>query len=415
MAGAAVRDPLPPLPELGSTNGHGANRLTIRNFGRLRDVTIRLETPLVIVAEDGVPATMLLRAIRCLVDRAARPAPRDFRDPARPIEIEMFDSTGARLLALTAVRTRGGVQTRRLRASGGPEGPVVFLGAARREGLRLADVAARLRLSGQTVPDANPLEDGSLHLLELCETCLGGDLRSAWILIEAPELLLGPHAQRALASLLRALAGCDNQVVYTTHSPNLIDGRHTDGIVRLVRGPRGDVVAIQAPHVPLSGVPDLVRRLASFDRERNGMFFARRVLLVEGVSERLSLPFAFRLLGHEPDAEGVAIVDAGGKGNIPFIARTLRALAMPTVVLHDRDAPAEMAPGIEDRLLNKAIRTAAGRRNVVQMAPDFEAVSGLPMHVRHKPSQAWLRYAEIAEAADLPGPIVEAIEGLMGR
>ncbi|MEX0629219.1 MAG: TOPRIM nucleotidyl transferase/hydrolase domain-containing protein [Chloroflexota bacterium] len=404
---------LPVLGDAAGTTGAGARYLTIRNFGPLQNVTVRLENPLVIVAEDGVPVTLLLRAIRCLVDPSARPRPEDFRDPARPIEMGLSDGSGARLAGLRATRIAEAVSLHRTHP--GMDGPVVFLGAARREGLRFADVSRRLRLNTGQFPAPDQHHSGSLRLLELCEACLACDVSSAWILIESPELFLGPHAQRALASLLRALASCGNQVVYTTHSPNLVDGRHTDGIVRLARDQRGGLAAIQGPHIPLSGVPDLVRRLASFDRERNGMFFARRALVVEGASERLSLPFAFRLLGHEPDAEGVAIVDAGGKGNLPFIARTIRALSIPTVVLHDRDAPADGQESVEDLLLNRAIAMAAGQRNVVQLTPDFEGVSRLRARARHKPSQAWLRYAEMVEAAELPAPIVEAIGRLMGR
>ncbi len=382
----------------------------IRNFRSLSDVRLRLESPLVIVGEDGLSPSVLLGAIRCLVDTRARPAARDFGDPARPIEMELISAAGTPVLSLRAERVGPAVRVRRMRSHHGSSGRVVFLSATGRTGLRVADVARRLRLD-RSLTDPHPPD--SLALLQLCEVCVACGVRSAWVLVEAPEAYLGPHAQRALASLLRSLARCGNQVAYTTHSPNLIDGGHTDEIVRLVHGSGGKVRAVQAPHAPPADVPDLVRRLASFDRERNGMFFARRVLVVEGASERLSLPFAFRLLGHEPDAEGVAIVDAGGKGNLPFVARTLRALAIPSVILHDRDASIDATPSFDGGSLNRAIEDAAGRRNVVQMAPDFEAVSRLPAHARHKPSQAWRRYAAMVDPAEVPGPIADAIGRLM--
>jgi hypothetical protein len=85
------------------------------------------------------------------------------------------------------------------------------------------------------------------------------------------------------------------------------------------------------------------------------------------------------------------------------------------VVLHDRDSPIDVSPSIENGLLNDAIEEAAGRGNVVQMAPDFESVSGLPSHVRHKPSRAWQRFAGMADAAELPPPIADAIARLMDR
>lgn len=386
----------------------------IRNVALLGDQTVRLDSPLVVIAEEGQAGQMLLRAIRCLVDPGASLSVRDFRDRDRPLEIELAGPDGGPMLSLRAEWSPSGIRVKRTPPGTSPAA-VVYLDAARRAGVRFADLARRLHLGPLVTEEMGHRGRSTVSLLQLCELCLACDVHSTWILIEAPEMFLGPHAQRALAALLRSLAGCGNQVIYTTYSPNLVDGRHTDGILRIARDRNGDLTTIQAPHAPPADVPDLVRRLASFDRERNGMFFASRVLLVEGASERLSLPFAFRQLGLDADAEGVAITDAGGKGNLPFLARTLRALAIPTVVLHDRDAPREGAPSLADEVLNQAIRQAAGRANVVQMAPDFETVSGLRAHVRHKPSKAWLHYAEMSSASELPPPIVDAIQRLTAR
>ena len=35
------------------------------------------------------------------------------------------------------------------------------------------------------------------------------------------------------------------------------------------------------------------------------MFLSRAVLLVEGLTEKLALPFVFEALGYEPDSEGI--------------------------------------------------------------------------------------------------------------
>ncbi len=407
------RQPLPPLPALIPDTEAAAPTLTIHNFQPLADTVIRLESPLVVVAEDGVQTSAVLRAVRCLVEPRARPLAGDFRDPERPIEISIEGSAGGSVRWLRADLTPAGITLQRRTPR--PAGRVIHVGADRRTGLRFSDLARRLGLGSRPAQQAATSGSAPLELLHLCEFCIACGVRNTWILVEAPELFTGPLAQRALASLLRDVAECGNQVIYTTHSPNLVDGRHVDGVVRLTRGSDANIVATQAPHTPPADVPELVRRLASFDRERNAMFFARRVLLVEGSSERLSLPFAFRLLGHDPDAEGVAIIDAGGKGNLPFLARTLRGLKVPTIVLHDRDAPMDQPARTDDAGLNEAIALAAGRASVVQMAPDFEIVSGLPAHVRHKPSQAWRHYAKLVDPSELAPSITTAIERLMAH
>lgn len=403
-------------PVRGSTAAavdHGL-QLHVSNFRSIRDIVLRIDSPLAILGEDGLAGSSLLRAVRCLIDARSRPGPHDFRDPSRPLVVELSDASGQTLARLRAHRSGAAVRVRRDHRSRRAD-RVLYLPVTRRGGLGPRDIVNRLAAPNRdgSGSELSAWSDTPLDLLSLCEACRACEARSAWILIEEPELLLGPHAQRALASLLRAVAACGTHVLYTTHSPNLIDSRHPDGIVRITRDPDGALVAVQAPHTPPSDVPDLVRHLASFDRERNAMFFAQRVLLVEGASERLSLPFAFRLLGHEPDAEGVAIIDAGGKGNLPFLATTLRSLDIPTVVLHDRDAPLGQDPSEEDQHLNLAIARAVGEPNVVQMAPDFEGLSGLRAHLPHKPARAWGRYAVMAHSSELPATVVAAIRQLL--
>ena len=48
-----------------------------------------------------------------------------------------------------------------------------------------------------------------------------------------------------------------------------------------------------------------LRLAAEFDHERAEMFFANAVVLVEGETERQSLPIIFRSLGHDVDALGI--------------------------------------------------------------------------------------------------------------
>ena len=119
------------------------------------------------------------------------------------------------------------------------------------------------------------------------------------------------------------------------------------------------------------------RAFAEFDAERAELFLARAALLVEGRTEKLAFPFVFSALGYDPDREGVAVVDCGGKGNQPLFARICNECGIPYVVVHDRDAPADRWPVESERIANKRILEAAGRRRTVQLVPDFEAVSGL--------------------------------------
>jgi predicted ATP-dependent endonuclease of OLD family len=153
-----------------------------------------------------------------------------------------------------------------------------------------------------------------------------------------------------------------------------------------------------------------VRLAAEFDHERSEMFFAHAVVLVEGQTERLSLPFIFAALDHDPDAEGIAIVEVGGKSNLPLAARLLRELEIPFVVVFDADRGAASAA------LDAEIRRAAGPAPVVRLEPDFEAAVGIRSR-DDKVLHAWQRFST-AQASEIPptlAGIVSAVASLRAR
>ena len=118
------------------------------------------------------------------------------------------------------------------------------------------------------------------------------------------------------------------------------------------------------------------------------------MLLVEGMTEKLALPFAFDALGYEPDREGIFILETGGKANMPLFAGICNECAIPYVVVHDRDAPRGEQPNESERVTNSAIAQVAGRGRVVQLVPDFESVIGLSQNRRaRKPERAYRRFS----------------------
>lgn len=219
------------------------------------------------------------------------------------------------------------------------------------------------------------------------------------LLIEEPELMLTPHQQRHFYGLLRRYAE-SNQVIYSTRSPALLDAVHYHEIVRLDL--HGDGMAVRRAEPGLLSDDQRVRLEAEFDRERTEMFFATAVVLVEGQTERLSLPLVFRSLGHDPDALGISIVEVGGKGNLPLIARVLAELGISHVIVHDVDR------GRASARENAEIRKVAGKTPVFALQPDFEAVAGI--HGREdKVLAAWQRFSK-AKPEQIPERLQRIIE-----
>jgi predicted ATP-dependent endonuclease of OLD family len=251
--------------------------------------------------------------------------------------------------------------------------------------------------------------DGGLQLVLGMERLLASNLRRFVLLIEEPELYLSPHMQRHLFRLLRELAQRGNQILYSTHAPVFLSVDRMEELA-LVRHRKDDGTTLLQPE-PLAEA-EAFRVLSEFGSDRAELFLARAVLLVEGRTEKMTFPYVFEALGHEPDKEGVLILETGGKGNIPLFVRICNACEIPYVVVHDRDAPPGERPVESERVVNRQIQDVAGKRRTVVLTPDFEAVAGMKARGRgRKPRKAVARFS--GGNGDVPQPLRTAVEKVL--
>jgi putative ATP-dependent endonuclease of the OLD family len=223
-------------------------------------------------------------------------------------------------------------------------------------------------------------------------------------LMEEPELFLPPQAQRYLYRLLRLVASQGNQILYSTHSSAFLNVVRLDELVFTERRPKEGTLLLQPEPLPAD---EEFRAFSEFDSSRSELFLARAAVLVEGLTEKLALPFVFETLGYDPDRERISIIECGGKGNIPLFGRISRAVGLPFVAVHDRDAPPGAEPSEAERQLNVAIADIAGDDRV-ELAPDFEGVVGIHGD-RRKPARAWRRFAELGPDS-VPEPLARVVE-----
>src|SRR4051794_27206394 len=199
--------------------------------------------------------------------------------------------------------------------------------------------------------------DGGLQLVRGMERLVASNLRRFVLLIEEPELYLSPHLQRHLFRVLRQLAQRGNQILYSTHAPVFLSVDRIEDLA-LVRHTRDRGATLFQPE-PLAEA-EAFRVLSEFDSDRDELFLARAVLLVEGRTEKLTFPLVFDALGVEPDKEGILILECGGKGNMLLFARICNACDIPYVIVHDRDAAKGQRPVESERIMNQQILEAAG-------------------------------------------------------
>ena len=236
----------------------------------------------------------------------------------------------------------------------GPALPVVFLPASERSGRLVAEPAVGVFPAVDAAPSSAAPAAALVAAIEgLCERGQTGLV----LLIEEPELFLPPQSQRYLHRLLRTFAEAGNQVLYSTHSAAFLDVGRLDELALVEWGPNEGTTIVHPQPLPAAAS---FRALSELDAERSELFLARAALLVEGRTEKMTLPFVFRALGHDPDRLGISIVECGGKPNIPLFVRICR----PRTSRSSPSTTATRAPGKKpihgERVLNAQIQELAG-------------------------------------------------------
>jgi putative ATP-dependent endonuclease of OLD family len=175
------------------------------------------------------------------------------------------------------------------------------------------------------------------------------------LFIDEPELYLHPQAQRNFYKVLCELATSGTQIFYTTHSPNFLSvGRfdeihvtrkdETKGTFVNSAHPQRFVVDLNIRTNIQTDIPNLCLQYKNAYEETgdtqkaNEAFFAKRIILVEGQSESLVLPYLFDLVGFDYIAFGITIVRCGSKGEIDRFYRLYVELGIPCYVIFDGDS-----------------------------------------------------------------------------
>ena len=165
--------------------------------------------------------------------------------------------------------------------------------------------------------------------------------------IDEPEIHLHPSSQRSLARLLRA---GKNQKFLATHSSDIVSVFSAESIVTVRTG--GGVVQ------PKTGFLSADQRMVVrwWVRDRLEPLTARRVVGVEGISDRIVLERAAELTGRELDRLSASLVETGGAGDMGAIWQLFGpdGFDVPMSLLIDRDAVTDTASklGVAEADLN---------------------------------------------------------------
>lgn len=182
------------------------------------------------------------------------------------------------------------------------------------------------------------------------------------ILIDHPEVHLHPHAERNLSTLIDE--SDDTQIILITHSPYFvnIDKRHK--IFRVTQNNSQAEIHTMLPDYLTD--KEYLKLEYLLDIGTKEIFFARKVLLVEGPTEYGAIPVFAKAQKYSFDKNGISIIDAGGKSNLGLFARLCEGYHIPYLILADGDA------GEELKQIDIPNKSKKFRLNI--LSKDFEAI-----------------------------------------
>lgn len=254
----------------------------------------------------------------------------------------------------------------------------------------------------------------NLILLSLFQTY--GELMGGRVIlaIEEPEVFLYPHAQRVLYKSFQELAQ-QAQIFYTTHNPNFVDAIRAHEIEILRKDPKRGSESLEKDAIitPEFLHSDEFRIYTQFNPERNEIFFANKILLVEGDSDRkLWEVLVQRKTGLDINAEGISIIECGGKGGVVYFLGVLKLLGIKEYfAVWDED------DDVKDR--HGHLKKCLEERKGIEVSGNLEAFLSQRFQkfkfVENRKVECAYNWAHGVNVADVPAefkPVFDFVSGL---
>lgn len=168
------------------------------------------------------------------------------------------------------------------------------------------------------------------------------------LLVEEPEAHLHPQLQAVLLDYLKTVEKPQPgerpvQVFVTSHSPNFAALADIDSICCVYQSPSGPVAFAPRDITFEKGKKEKLQRYLNVTRAE--LFFARRLVLVEGTAELFLLDALATKAGYDLRKNSVSIISTDGLNFDAFLPLFGKgAMEIPVAVITDADPPADVFP-----------------------------------------------------------------------
>ena len=169
----------------------------------------------------------------------------------------------------------------------------------------------------------------------------GSTGRTKLLLIDEPELYLHPQAVEAVRAALKRLSGNDFQIVFSTHSSNMISRLDVPNTLLIRRNPTQGTQCNQrildAVNNAINSAKHQTETLFALSNSSK-ILFSDSVVIVEGKTERIILPEIFyKKFERTPDEVRLGFVEIGGATNVPNAMKVLKSMSVPCKAIVDLD------------------------------------------------------------------------------
>ena len=168
---------------------------------------------------------------------------------------------------------------------------------------------------------------------------------SAYFIFEEPELYLHPQAQRELFSSLVLLSASENQILLCTHSSSFIDMNMYKSICIVKK--ENDTVGTTIFQCKTDLFSDSDNKknfnlVHWFNPDRSELFFSKKVVLVEGPTDKTIIPFLAKQLNIF--RYDYTLIECGSKDAfVPYI-ELLNKFRLSYIAVYDKDHQIDKNP-----------------------------------------------------------------------
>jgi predicted ATP-dependent endonuclease of OLD family len=174
--------------------------------------------------------------------------------------------------------------------------------------------------------------------------------------IEEPEAHLHPHLQVHLSRNIDTESSDERQIIITSHSTHITSQLSLDDTIVLYHDENENKIK---PYYLFKNIPKKSKNYLSryVDATKSTLFFARKVILVEGISEQLLIPEFFKITYNESlEQNGISLINVGSTAFEHFLRILKRGYFIKGLVLTDSD--------LETKAKHRVIALERGYRNV---------------------------------------------------